>query len=637
MPRLRLDPTSPSGVSIAQDEVRVIPQQNGYVTKTQRLGELTDVKADSPSNGQALAYQSSTATWIPQTISGGGGGGTGTVDTVVAGTGITVNSTDPANPIVASSITQYTDTLAAAAAPVQSVAGRTGTVTLVKGDVGLGNVDNTSDATKNAAVATLTNKTLTSPVINTPTGIVKGDVGLGNVDNTSDTTKNAAAVALTNKDLTGAGNTFPTFNQSTTGNAATATKLATARTINGISFDGTANITVADSTAAKTANNLSDLASAATARTNLSLGNVDNTSDATKDAATATLTNKTITSAKYNQLKDTNGNISVGIIATASAVNYIDITNGSTTNAPAITANGTDTNISLFMRGKGSGSVIIADGNSNTVFQGTGVASAVNSVNITNAATTGKPSIAAQGTDTNVTLNLTTKGTGTVQANGVDVVTTSGTQTLTSKTLTSPSLTTPTIGSAGTNLSGSSSGTTILKAAATASGTLTLPAATDTLVGKDTTDTLTNKTISGSSNTLTNIPTSALALNGATSVSVAANESTTSTTYTDLTTTTDTVTVTIGASGKAMVTIVALIFSSGTIGDNYVSFAVSGATTTAAADTKSISNRNTAGVSVGGTFIVTGLTAGSTTFKMKYRTSAGTGNYLNRNIGVVPL
>jgi len=42
----------------------------------------------------------------------------------------------------------------------------------------------------------------TSPVISTPTGIVKGDVGLGNVDNTSDATKNAAAVTLTNKTLT---------------------------------------------------------------------------------------------------------------------------------------------------------------------------------------------------------------------------------------------------------------------------------------------------------------------------------------------------------------------------------------------------------------------------------------------------
>ena len=99
---------------------------------------------------------------------------------------------------------------------VTSVNGQTGTVVLGKTDVGLSNVDNTSDATKNAAVATLTNKTLTSPVINTPTGIVKGDVGLGNVDNTSDATKNVLS----------------------------ATKLTTARNIDGVSFDGTGDVTV---------------------------------------------------------------------------------------------------------------------------------------------------------------------------------------------------------------------------------------------------------------------------------------------------------------------------------------------------------------------------------------------------------
>jgi len=72
---------------------------------------------------------------------------------------------------------------------------------LVKGDVGLGNVDNTSNATERAATATLTNKTLTSPVINTPTGIVKGDVGLGNVDNTSDASKPVSTATQTALDL----------------------------------------------------------------------------------------------------------------------------------------------------------------------------------------------------------------------------------------------------------------------------------------------------------------------------------------------------------------------------------------------------------------------------------------------------
>lgn len=52
-------------------------------------------------------------------------------------------------------------------------------------------------------------------------------------------------ITFSNKDFTGSGNTFPTFNQNTTGSAAS---LATARNINGVPFDGTGNITITSAT-----------------------------------------------------------------------------------------------------------------------------------------------------------------------------------------------------------------------------------------------------------------------------------------------------------------------------------------------------------------------------------------------------
>ena len=84
------------------------------------------------------------------------------------------------------------------------------------------------------------------------------------------------------------------------------------------------------------------------------------------------------------------------------------------------------------------------------------------------------------------------------------VATLTGTQTLTNKTLTSPAINSPTIGATGATFNGSTSGTiTVLATAIAGANSLTLPAATDTLVGKATTDTLTNKSINLANNTLT--------------------------------------------------------------------------------------------------------------------------------------
>ena len=122
---------------------------------------------------------------------------------------------------------------------------------------------------------------------------------------------------------------------------------------------------------------------------------------------------------------------------------------------------------------------------------------------------------------------------------------------------------------------------------------------------------------------------------------VATSESTSSTTYTDLTTTTDQVTVNIGASGIALVFISAELQNTGTQGARtFMGFAASGANTIAAADNQAISYQTASGggtSDAGAPFLLAGLSPGATTFKAKYRTTAGTSSWSNRRIAVIPL
>ena len=116
---------------------------------------------------------------------------------------------------------------------------------------------------------------------------------------------------------------------------------------------------------------------------------------------------------------------------------------------------------------------------------------------------------------------------------------------------------------------------------------------------------------------------------------VETNQSTTSTSFTDLATAGPAVTLTTGT--KALVLIKATTYHGTANNSTYVSFTVSGASTVAAVDSKGFSVSSTNAFGVGAGFLITGLTAGSNTFTMKYRGDAGTSNFLQRHISVIDM
>ena len=81
---------------------------------------------------------------------------------------------------------------------------------------------------------------------------------------------------------------------------------------------------------------------------------------------TQTLTNKTLTSPVIGtNIKDTNGNELITLTATSSAVNEVTYANAATGNNPSITASGDDTNIGLDLKTKGSGVIKAEDSGGN--------------------------------------------------------------------------------------------------------------------------------------------------------------------------------------------------------------------------------------------------------------------------------
>jgi hypothetical protein len=287
-----------------------------------------------------------------------------------------------------------------------------------------------TDVASTNTTQTLTNKTLTSPVITTPTGIVKGDVGLGNVDNTSDATKNAATVTLTNKTINLASNTLQ----------ATSAQIAAAVT----DETGTGALVFAGSPA------LTGTPTAPTAAAGTNTTQIASTAHVFAERTnTATLTNKTLTSPTINTATISGGTIdntviggttpAAGTFTTLTATgavslggtdlvesvrvaqtpgssgsnNYIEMFGSTGSGTPFIAPWGTNTNVGLNFRTRGAGAYAFATSSTLLAvqFRIAPTTSAVNFVQVTGAATGAAGTISSQGSDANIGLNLTTKGT----------------------------------------------------------------------------------------------------------------------------------------------------------------------------------------------------------------------------------
>jgi hypothetical protein len=110
---------------------------------------------------------------------------------------------------------------------------------------------------------------------------------------------------------------------------------------------------------------------------------------------------------------DSNAQNLLTFTTTASAVNYLNITNNVTGSAPIFSAVGSDSNIGINFQAKGTGNMIFSSSLGN-ILTLAAVASAVNSFSMTASATGSGPQLVASGSDSNVSMNIGTKGTGSI-------------------------------------------------------------------------------------------------------------------------------------------------------------------------------------------------------------------------------
>jgi hypothetical protein len=109
------------------------------------------------------------------------------------------------------------------------------------------------------------------------------------------------------------------------------------------------------------------------------------------------------------------GVVQQAVSHTASAVNYVQVTGAATTGRPVISVAGSDTNIGVSYTAKGTGIHAFNNGTGTQLVLQTGATSSVNRLEITPTVTGSAPILSAGGSDTNIDLALTPKGTGNVR------------------------------------------------------------------------------------------------------------------------------------------------------------------------------------------------------------------------------
>ena len=257
---------------------------------------------------------------------------------------------------------------------VDTVNGKNGVVVLNKGDIGLGNVDNTADINKPVSTQQLTaiaSAANAAQAASTP--ITHAGAG-GGAHSTATNVSNGFMSATDKVKLDSISGINTGDQWSIPGNAGTATKLQTARNINGVPFDGSADITIAGSAATLTAQQIGfgSAGNVLTGSTKFTWNNTTNTLLMGDGAGNVTMTLPAGTVRSTIQLV---GQDSPGGTSTLSGGNVL--IRGGNGNSASQPANGGDVNINggfvqnSLSNGNG-GSINLSAGSINSFGSGVG-------------------------------------------------------------------------------------------------------------------------------------------------------------------------------------------------------------------------------------------------------------------------